>query len=323
MLAILSITTPIFLLIGVGFLARRWNLVSPVQLSGVANFVLYAALPALILGALTRNSLGEVISLPLLAAYALGSVATFVACLWLPRNRQKKSPTERAIQALGMSASNSGFVAYPIAALALGQAAAGIIMVHTMMVEILLVIPGALVLAEVGQQRDTRAGDALRQTLTRLVRNPILISLSLGLALAALGIRLPATLDRTIELLAGAAGPAALFVIGGTLYGLKIRGMVKDMGQIMLGKLVLHPLLVLGMLLAFQAVLAPLPPLIFAGAMIFAACPMISIYPLIAQRFGMEGVGAAALMASTLSSFVTLSVVLWALSHTGLMPLLG
>ncbi|MBY6030189.1 AEC family transporter [Halomonas cupida] len=323
MLAILSITTPIFLLIGVGFLARRWNLVSPVQLSGVANFVLYAALPALIVGALTRNSLGEVISLPLLLAYALGSVATFVACLWLPRNRRRKTATERAIQALGMSASNSGFIAYPIAALALGQAAAGVILVHTMMVEVLLVIPGALVLAEIGQQANAKAGAALRQTCQRLTRNPILISLTAGLVIAASGFRLPDTLTRTIELLAGAAGPAALFVIGGTLYGLKIRGMLKDMGQIMAGKLLLHPLLVLGLLLALETVTGPLPPHLFAGAMIFAACPMISIYPLIAQRFGMEGVGAAALMASTVASFLTLSAVLWALSRVGLLPLLG
>ena len=49
------------------------------------------------------------------------------------------------------------------------------------------------------------------------------------------------------------------------------------------------------------------------AAIIFASVPMLSIYPILAQRYPLEGFCAPALLVATLASFVTVSGALWAM----------
>lgn len=316
MLEILAITLPIFLLIGTGYLAMTTRLVTSEQVQGIGTFVLYFALPALVIRALTQNPLSEILQQQYLLAYGLGSTLVFVLALLLTLVVQRKSLSEGALHALGMSASNSGFIGYPVAAMVLGSSPAAVFLALNMLVENLLIIPAALILAELGRQSGSNIAITVRQVGKRLIRNPILIGLTAGLMLAVTETTLPRPVAQAIDMLANAAGPAALFVIGGTLFGLRIHGMLRDVGQIIMGKLVLHPLAVLGVFL-----LMPQPdPSLLVGALLFACAPMISVYPLLGQRYGMAGISAAALMATTLIAFATLSLGIWLLKISGLLP---
>nr|WP_282103454.1 AEC family transporter [Halomonas getboli] len=301
------------MIIGLGYLARAGRLLDQQALQGIGTFVLYFALPALVIRALTENPLGEVFDPDYLLAYGAGSLAAFALGLGLTLRIERKPLSEGAIQALGMSVSNSGFIGYPVVAMALGPPAA-VLLALNMMIENLLIIPLALILAELGRQAGNGLRDTLRQTVMRLVRNPILIGLAIGVLLSASGQPLPTPLAKVIDMLAGASGPAALFVIGGSLYGLRPHGMALDMSQIAIGKLVLHPLLVLGAFLLLPGI----DPLRIAGALLFASAPMVSVYPLLGQRFGLDDIAAATLMVSTLASFVTISLVLWLIQHIDL-----
>lgn len=315
MLEILAITLPIFLVIGAGFTAARTGLLSRDNMQGVGTFVMYLALPSLIIRALTEHPLAEVFNPTYLLAYGLGSLATFLLGLSLSVGLRGKRLDAGAIHALGMSASNSGFIGYPVALMAIGPPAA-IFMALNMVVETLFIIPTALILAEASRQNGNGVGQVARQTLARLTRNPVLIGLLIGMLLALTGLRLPGPLARAVSMLADAAGPAALFTIGGMLHGLKVRGMAMDVGQVVLGKLLLHPLVVLGAFL-----LLPDPdPMLIAGAMLFACAPMISVYPLFGKQYGQGDTSAAGLMVSTLASFVTISLVIWLLTQFGLLP---
>lgn len=315
MLEILAITLPIFLLIGTGFTAARTGLLSRDNLQGVGSFVMYLALPALIIRALTDSPLAEVFNPTYLLAYGLGSLAAFLVGLALSVGLRGKRLEAGALHALGMSASNSGFIGYPVALMAIGPPAA-VFMALNMVVETLFIIPSALILAEASRQNGNGIGQIAHQTLVRLSRNPVLIGLLIGIFLAVTGLRLPGPLAKAIHMLAEAAGPAALFTIGGMLHGLRVRGMAVDVSQVVLGKLILHPLAVLGVFL-----LLPHPdPLLVAGALLFACAPMISVYPLFGQQYGQGDASAAALMVSTLGSFVTISLVIWLLTRFALLP---
>jgi predicted permease len=315
-LEILAITTPIFLLIGVGYLAMLGRLVSREQVQGIGTFVLYCALPALVVRALTQNPLEEVFTPQYLVAYGLASVVIFALGLLVTLRLQHKPLADGAIQALGMSASNSGFVGYAVAAMVLGSPAA-VFLALNMLIENLLIIPAALILAEASRQSGAGVLDTINQTALRLARNPILIGLMIGVAIAASGLEVPGPVATAIDMLASAAPPAALFVIGASLFGLRVQGMASDVGQIVLGKLVLHPLAVLGAFL----LMPDMDPFLLAGGLLFACAPMISVYPIIGQRYGMEAVSAAALMVGTLASFVTISLVIWLMTRFGLLPI--
>ncbi len=315
MLEILAITTPIFLLIGVGYVAMAGRIITREQLQGVGTFVMYCALPSLVIRALNQNPLAEVFNPHYLLAYGLGSLAVFGFALLLTLRLQCKPLGIGAMHALGMAASNSGFIGYPVAAMVLGSPAA-VFLALNMLIENLLIIPAALILAEMANQSGAGLGATLRQTALRLARNPILIGLVVGVLLAVSGLTLPGPLAKVIDMLADAAGPAALFVIGGSLYGLQVRGMAGDVSQIVVGKLLLHPLAVLGIFL----LLPEADPMLLTGALLFACAPMISVFPLFGQRYGLGGVSAAALMVGTLGSFVTISLLIWLLTRFGLLP---
>lgn len=312
MLAVLGVTAPIFILIALGFLSVRGGLIDRGQIRGLGAFVINFALPALVLRALSERSLGEVLDGPYLLAYALASLAVFAGGLAVARWLRGQDLSASAILAMGMSVSNSGFIGYPIVAMLLGPTAA-LAMALGMLVENLLMIPLALALAEIGEQSGVRGRALARETALRLLRNPMISAIALGLLLSLLELRLPPLLFRVVDMLASASAPLALFVIGGTLYGLRPRGMWADVGQTALGKLVLHPL---ALLLAFVLVPDIEPQLKVAG-LLFASAPMMSIYPILGLRFGLEERCAAALVAATVLAFVTISTLIGVLGQAG------
>ncbi|MFZ9440731.1 MAG: AEC family transporter, partial [Hylemonella sp.] len=84
--------------------------------------------------------MGEILNIPYLAAYALGSLLTLaLGMLWARRVRGHQ-PKFSAIMAMGMACPNSGFVGYPIMLLTFGPVA-GVALALNMVAENLLIIP--------------------------------------------------------------------------------------------------------------------------------------------------------------------------------------
>lgn len=307
MLAVLGITAPIFILIAIGFLACRFGIISRDQAGGMGRFVITFALPALVIRALLERPLADVIDWYYLLAYGLGSLLVFGLGYAFARFVRKDSLSGSALTGLGVSVSNSGFVGYPILVMAVG-APAGVALALGMMIENLLMIPLALTLAELGRQNEGGIGKALRGTAYNLIRHPVLIAITAALTMALLELHPPPVLMKVIDMLATASAPVALFVIGASLSGMKPGGMLMDVGQVTFGKLILHPLLVL---LCFT-VLPVSDPLLITAGVLMAAAPMMSIYPILGVRYGLEGRCAAVLVVATVLSFLSVSFFIWA-----------
>ncbi len=90
-------------------------------------------------------------------------------------------------------------------------------------------------------------------------------------------------------------------VTNGRRYALKYPAM-RDL-------LIIHPLAVLLML----ALVPPFDPKLTQAALVLAGLPMVTIFPLLAQRYGQGEQCASALLVATLLSFLTLNLGLWAL----------
>lgn len=310
MLDILAITGPIYLTIGLGFVTVRQGLFSPAEMRIFGKFVINLALPALLFNALAQRPLGEILNGPYLLVYAAGSLLTLgLGWLWA-RRAAGQDGTSSAYYAMGMACCNSGFVGYPIALLTIGPAA-GVMLGLNMIVENLLLIPLLLASIETSQGRGGAWHQVLRQTFFSLLRNPMVMGLLAGFTVSLSGWPLPAPVARTVTLFAQASGALSLFVIGGTLVGLKIQGLRAQVAQIAAGKLLLHPLAVLGALLLLEAGGLVLAPQQRIGVVLTGAMPMLGIYPILAQKHGREGLAAAALLGATAASFVTISAVLW------------
>ena len=302
MLAILTITTPIFIIMAMGYFAVRFEFFTRDQLSGMGKFVIRVGLPMLVFSAIATRPIADVMNLTYLGGYALASLFSFLAGWGISKWRGQDGVLS-ALNGLGTGMSNTGFIGYPLLAMVIG-APAGVFFAMNVLVENMLILPLMFILIDAAKG-DTNFAALLWRIAKNLLKNPIIMALMVALVFAVFGIPVPAVIDKVTSMLASASSPLALFVIGGGLYGLKVRGGLKDMAVITAGKLLMFPFLVVSCLWLLQAD----ADTIFAGALL-ASVPMASMYPLFGQQYGFGRQTAAAMLVTTLLSFFSISLVL-------------
>lgn len=307
-----NLTGPIFLLIGLGWLGVRWGLLERAQMPALGRFVMCFCLPALLMRALGQRDPVEVVNAPYLLAYAAGSlVALGAGLLWA---RSQGQPRDRAaITAMGFCCSNSAFIGFPLALQLVGPEAA-VAFALTMLVENFLMIPLCMALADSASARHAPLHQAIGRAVWDLRKNPIVLGLVAGVIIGGLrthaGVALPAVVQKAIDLLAQASAGVSLFYIDGALAGLTAgQGLRAQLAAVSLGKLVLHPLAVALALWALGPVALPLA----WTAVLLAGVPMLGIYPILGQKYGLQAVNAACMLAGTVASFVSLGVLISAL----------
>lgn len=306
MAEVLAVTGPIYLLILLGWGTTRLGWFERAEMRVFGRFVIQLALPALLFNALAQRSAGEVLNPVFVAAYLGGSLAVMLAGMLWMRRAGRRSRSASAIAGMGMACPNSGFIGFPLVAQLFGMQTAGVGLALAMVVENFLLLPLALAVAESDGARGQRWQAALAQSLRGVLRNPMIHGIALGFAFSLLGWQLPAPVSRAVDLLAMACAGLSLFVIGGSLAGIRPHGMVRDVLAITVGKLLLHPLAVAGMLL----LLPDMPRELELTVVVMAAVPMLGVYPILAQKHGHDAMAAAAQLVATVVSFVTLTALL-------------
>jgi len=307
MLTIIAITTPIFIMIMLGYFAVRVKLVPGDTIAGMAKVVMYFTLPALIFSTLARMEFDDVIVPAYIATYAIGSILTLLIGLFISLKVMKRSLIESTLKEAGMACSNSAFFAYPVMLLAFSNPPTAAFAM-SLIVENILVLPITFVILEISSSR----GQGLKPTymlytvIKRLLKNPLILAVTGGVLASTFHLELPAVIDRVLVMLSGASATLALIVLGGSLVGTSLSGNAKDICFVTTGKLVLHPLMI-----AIVALFMPeMDHNLLLGGILIAAVPMMSIYPIIGSQYGFRSICASTLLITTLASFVTLAVIL-------------
>ena len=114
MLAVLAVTTPIFILIGIGYLIVRRGVIKAHEMPTLGRLVTSVALPALIFYSLSQRNFHEVINPTFLAVYGFGSLLLFVGVMWFCHNVRKQPLHTSVLNAMASSCSNSGFIGFPL-----------------------------------------------------------------------------------------------------------------------------------------------------------------------------------------------------------------
>lgn len=306
-MTLIEIFLPVFAVIGLGFVAIRTRYLDPATVQPLGTVVIRIALPALILLALAGTPAQGALNTGFLLAYAAGSLGTMLICMAIARYVLGLSRIVTAVVGLAVSMANSGFMGLPIGQALMGAELATLILAHCMIVENVLILPLALLLIALAAQGDVQ--QTRRKIISDLLRNPLLIALLVGLVISFAGIELPELARDTLAFLARISGPLALLVIGGMLASLPAQGRVAVVGLMVAGKLVLHPLTVWGA----TGLVSGIGGVMAMGAVLFAAMPMITIFPLLGAKAGQGQLSAYGLLVATLCSFATLPVVVYLL----------
>ena len=296
---------PVFVVIGIGFVAVKGQLLPDNSHKALAAFVLNIALPAAIFSALSTKSFNEIWHLDYVLIYTLGSLVIFTLVAALSVLLLHKSVTEGVILGLGSSFSNSLLIGFPIIYFLFGDKALAPFTL-TLLVENLILLPLLLALAEIANgSRDISVIERVKETLNSLLKNPIVLAISFGLLASLINLEPPAMAERVVGILANTVSGVALFTIGAGLVGVNTRGMHREIGVVMMAKLILHPIA----LLVLLAIGFDLEPSMAAVAVILASMPMFGVYAVIGQKYNMGSLCSAVLLPTTVMAMVTVSLV--------------
>jgi predicted permease len=301
-LGVLSVTLPVFLLIGAGYAAVRRDLFSQGQVDGLMVFTQRFAIPCLLFQAMAGLDLAAGFDWRLLASYYSGSIVCFAAGilggrLWLRRE------AEDAV-AIGFAAmfANTVLLGLPIAERAFGAESLApnfaIIALHAAFCYATGIT--AMEIARVGGGGPL-AG--LRSVGASLLSNPLMIGVVLGLALNLSGLPLPRPLSEAVALAARAALPAALFGLGGVLVQYRPEGDVRGIALVCGLSLLVHPAWAWSMGRLLDLGEGP-----FRAAVVTAAmAPGVNAYLFAAMHGRAVRIGASSVLIGTVMSVATVS----------------
>lgn len=301
MATIIGVALPFFAVLLCGMLAARLKLIDAAGLIGLNAFVFWFALPALLLQKVATTPFERLADWTLYVAHS-GSCLVLYGLVLAATLLLKRSLAQAAICAFAASWGNVGYLGVPLLIAAYGEGRA-LPSVLAVVLDTLILQSLTILLLESG---GAGGKGGLAPVGRAMARNPLILSVLLGAAIAWAGVGLPTPVAGFLALLGPAGGVAALFALGGTLSG---GALTRDLGPALAltaAKLVLLPLIALALV-----GLLPVRPEMVTPILVTTALPTAATVFVVAQRYQvLDGLAASVVFVSHLVGIVTLTGVL-------------
>lgn len=302
---ILSIILPLVLVASLGFTCAKSQWLSRAQIDALSKFTFYLSIPAFLFYQMANADLSGQVTpqffaafyLPVLCCFGLAMLANYLF------NKERASPDDMgssAVFALGASYSNTVIVGLPILLVAVGEQAIGItfliITFHSM-----LLFGLTTAIAAKGTNKFSYVS-FIKQNL----KNPLVLSITLGLVVNLLGIELPIMIQETLTMLGKPAITIALFILGASLSYYRLAKRINFTLLACFHKLLLLPFLVF----ISAEYLFNLPATTVAVLVVLSASPTgVNAYLIAQAQQQNQQVVAGTVVLTTL--LCTLTIPLW------------
>ena len=312
---VVEIVAPIVVLIAVGYGAARFRVIDPDAVRSLSDVTFLLFLPALLFGAMARTSF-EKIAFDAPVAYFSVALALFFTLFAIQRARGFESQ-QAVLHALAGIFSNNVMLGVPLVRLAFGEAGLAVLLTIIAMHALILLSVATLMLefaramapgadAPV-RSRLGRLLAALRPALRSALVHPVVLPIIAGVAWSLLHLGLPGPIDAALKLMASAATPMCLVLLGASLAQYGISAGWSSVAGLSALKNLLHPLV------AYVAGrwLFGLDTLTLSVLTIAAGLPIGANVYLLAQRYRVElPIVSGAVSLSTVVGGVTLPILL-------------
>jgi malonate transporter len=266
---------------------------------GISKLSYWVFFPVLIIRTLANATINAELLFPLFAIFTTALIVIWIYCVVVARLIGQDGPSTASIVQGGMR--HNGFIGLAVLVDMFGlpgqELGALIIAVLVPFTNILSVFSVSVL---VNKKNNQPLGALI---FKELLRNPMLISVAIGLLLNTFAISIPSILDQSMALLGRAALPLLLLSVGASLNIRALKGNWLPLVAALSTKLLVFPALFLGGALWFN-----LPPLVTVCLVVFGALPTaVSAYPLIQQMGGNAKLMADIITLQTLVSLVGLT----------------
>ena len=243
MQTLITVILPVFLVIGFGYLAAWRNLFTQDNVDGLMRFATNFAVPVLLFRAIAKLDLTAEFDLALLGSFYTGAFLSFCAGLFGAHYLFKRDWEDSVAIGFICLFSNSLLLGLPITERAFGpDALAGnyaIVALHSPFCYGL-----GITTMEIVRARGSSPVTIVPKVLKAMFRNALIVGISLGFAVNLSGLTLPEPVWVSVNLMATAALPAALFGMGGVLFRYRPEGDLRTIAYCCVISLVLHPAIV-------------------------------------------------------------------------------
>jgi len=308
---IFDIVAPVFLVIGAGYLAVRRGLLSDNMVAGLMKFAVQFAVPCLLFRATSTMDLGTAYDWRVMSAFYIGATISFALATLLTWNLFGRSPGEAVAVGFGALFSNLVLLGLPISERAWGADTASmapayaIVSIHAPFCYLLGITTMELLRAD---------GRSLTETATVVVRamfrNSLMIGIGLGFAVNLSSLALPEALVSSVDIVARAALPVALFGLGGTLTRYSLKTSIGEASSISAVSLILHP----GIAFTICYLLNVPGHLTGAVVLMAAMAPGVNGYLFASMYRRGQSTAASTVLLGTAVSILSVSAWLWILS---------
>ncbi|MEG1335004.1 MAG: AEC family transporter [Clostridiales bacterium] len=205
----LNVVLPLFLLMLLGFLLRKFGLMDDIFLKKCNKVLFRIFLPILVFYSLYNSDIRDVFDLTLLLYGAIGLTIYFLLLLFIcPKVIKDSSVSSTMIQ--GSYRANCLIFGIPIATAICGTGGIGpTALIAAVMVPLYNVF-SVLVFSD--------KKDGIKNQIKDVVTNPLIIAVILSLILVIFNIKLPMAMDRAIGSAAQIGSPFSLIVLGASLH---------------------------------------------------------------------------------------------------------
>jgi predicted permease len=206
-----------------------------------------------------------------------------------------------------MTAANTGFMGFPITLLFFGEKGLLLILAINAVFYIYSFTYGLYLLRRDHDRVKEKNMKKNMMGLVKLLLNPSIITLILGLFISNYQIDIPVPLLSYLQLIGSVATPMVMIFIGSSLYGSNLFEMIKDkaIAEATIMKLLVLPLITAGVVLF-------LPLSVLAKTMCVFSCafPTAAIVPILTEQEGKNVEFASMiLLLSTVLSMVTIPII--------------
>ena len=208
----------IFIVVGVGYVLGRTDLLGRDAQMVLSKLVYFVATPALLLTSLAKSNLAQIFSTTLAVA-AISAFAIAAVYIVIARCVLRRQIPESIVGGLAASYVNSANLGIPIATFVLHDSS---FVAPLLLFQIVLYSPIALTALDLTALRSGSHRLSLRDTVVAPFANPIVLGGILGVILSALDWHLPSPVLSSITMLGNMSVPGALLVFGLSLTGVSV-----------------------------------------------------------------------------------------------------
>ena len=299
---ILNAIFPIFALLFLGSLLKHFNITNDTFLKTSDKLVYFIFFPVMLFWKIGSSAPDMGASVNLCAASILAVVIVYLISLAMIRLFHISS-----FQAGAFSQACYRFNTYIGMALVMNTLGESGIRYFGILIGFAIPVVNVLAVSTLiwHSEKEGSPGQNFKYLLKALISNPLILGCAAGILFSKSGASFPIFIDNTFSLMTSVTMPLALISIGGSLSlsGLKHNTKISLIASML--KILILPMIGFFLLKAFSVTGIP-----FKAGMIFFALPTsTAIYVLSAQLNSDTQLASAAIMLSTLLSFISLSVV--------------